>query len=217
MRDHILHRLSSLIVFTTWLALTACVARYPMGLSRDQWEALPADRQAEYQAKQYEIDAAKRARAEEDARRAMEQRAEQARLEKERIQQAYANAKYGDIVTVTVQGGSLLYAGKRYPYEPVGFDILKGETKRVPFRGRGLQTIATEFEVRLSDDGNTLYFDSGYRDRIVLVNHQWDRGETYGGPGMVNDVNVGLSGMTFHVRCKALAGAEPARIIIEKR
>ena len=46
--------------------------------------------------------------------------------------------------------------GKRYPYEPVSFDLVKGETKTVDFRGRGVQTIATSYDVRLSDDGNTI-------------------------------------------------------------
>jgi hypothetical protein len=78
-----------------------------MGLSREQWEALPPGQQADYQAKQYQIDADNRARADEARRQAAAQKAEQDRLEAERLRQAYANAHYGDIVTVTVQGGTL--------------------------------------------------------------------------------------------------------------
>lgn len=198
------------------VGLAGCVSRYPMGMTREQWEATPPDRQAEYQAKQYQIDAESRARAEEAARQAAAQRAEQARLEAERVRQAYANARYGDIVTVTVQGGYLSYSGRRYPYEPVGFDLIKGETKTVAFHGRGMQTIATEYDVRLSEDGNTLYFDDDSRQRAVFVNHDWEHGETYQPAGTVNDVSVGLSGMTFLVRFKNLAGG-PQRVIIENR
>ena len=204
------------IVLVGLLSLSACVARYPLGLSRDQWEALPPGQQAEYQAKQYQIDADNRARAEESRRQAAIQKAELARLEAERVRDAYATAQYGDIVTVTVQGGFLSYAGKRYPYEPVSFDLIKGETKKVPFRGRGMQTITTEYAVRLSDDGNTLYFDDESRQRAVFVNHKWEHGETYRPDGTVNDVSVGLSGMTFVVKLKPLRGA-PQKVIIENR
>jgi len=188
----------------------------PFGLSREQWDALPPGQQAEYQAKQFQIDADNRARTEEARRQEAAQKAELARMEAERLRQAYANAQYGDIVTVAVQGGSLSYAGKRYPYEPVSFDLIKGETKKVAFRGRGMQTIATEYAVRLSEDGNTLYFDDESRQRAVLVNHDWEHGETYRPAGTVNDVSVGISGMVFLVKLKSLQG-EPQRVIIENR
>lgn len=198
------------------LSLSACAVRYPMGLSRQQWDALPPSQQAEYQAKQYQIDSDNRARAEESRRQAAAQKAERERLEAERLREAYVNAQYGDIVNVTVQGGTLSYAGKQYPYEPVSFDLVKGETKIVPFRGRGIQTIATEYAVRLSDDGNTLFFDDESLQRAVFVNHDWEHGETYRPAGTVNDVSVGLSGMTFLVKLKPLRGA-PQKIIIENR
>ncbi len=112
------------LVFAGLLSLSACAVRYPMGLSREQWESLPPSQQAEYQAKQYQIDADNRARAEEARRQEVAQKADRERLELERLRQAYANARYGDIVTVTVQGGTLSYAGKRYSYEPVSFDLV---------------------------------------------------------------------------------------------
>lgn len=202
------------LVFAVLLSMTACIARYPMGLSREQWDVLPPSQQAEYQAKQYQIDSDNQARAEEARRQAAAQKAEQARIEAERLRQAYNDARYGDIVTVTVQGGYLSYAGRRYPYEPVGFDLIKGEAKKVPFRGRGMQTIATEYVVRLSEDGNTIYFDDESNQRAVFVNHDWEHGETYQPAGTVNDVSVGLSGMTFFVKLKILPGA-PSKVIIE--
>jgi hypothetical protein len=187
-----------------------------MGLTQQQWEVLPPVQQAEFQAKQYAIDEERRqaeeARLVEQARFA----ADAARAEQERLRQVYASARYGDIVHVTVQGGFIAYAGKRYPYEPVSFDLAKGEIKQVAFYGRGLQTIATRYDARLSEDGNTIYFDVSFRQRIVLINQNWDRGQTYRPDGSQNDSGVAISGLTFFVKFKNLPGA-PRKIIIEHR
>lgn len=198
------------------LLLAGCVARYPMGLNQQQWDSLPPAQQAEFQAKQFELDAerqrADEARRQEQARLA----AEATRAEQERLRLVYANAHYGDIVRVTVQGGFIIYAGKRYPYEPIAFDLAKGETKQIDFRGRGLQTIATRYNARLTDDGNMIYFDDSHRQRIVLVNQDWENGQRYQPDGTQNDVGVALAGMTFFVKFKDLPGA-PRRIILERR
>jgi len=198
------------------LLTVGCVSRFPMGLTQQQWEALPPAQQAEFQAKQYAIDEERR---QADEARRMEQArvaAETARAEQDRLQQVYANARYGDIVHVTVQGGFIAYAGKRYPYEPVSFDLAKGETKQVAFYGRGLRTIATRYNARLTEDGNTLFFDDSSRQRIVLVNQDWERGQTFRPEGSQNDVGVAISGMTFFVKFKDLPGG-PQRVIIERR
>lgn len=202
-----------------WLVMvmltSGCVSRYPMGLTQQQWEALPPAQQAEFKAKQYAIDE-ERLQAEET--RLVEQArfaADAARAEQERLRQVYASARYGDIVHVTVQGGFIAYAGKRYPYEPVSFDLAKGEKKQVAFYGRGLQTIATRYDARLSEDGNTIYFDDSSRQRIVLTNRNWDRGQTYRPDGSQNDSGVAIAGMTFFVQLKYLPGA-PQKIIIER-
>jgi hypothetical protein len=198
------------------LLAVGCVSRYPMGLTQQQWEALPPAQQAELQAKQYAIDEDRRKQAE--ARRIEQARiaAELARAEEERLRQVYANARYGDIVLVTVQGGFIEYSGQRYPYEPVAFDLAKGETKQIAFYGRGLQTIATRYNARLTEDGNTIYFDDSFRQRIILVNQDWERGQRYQPVGTENDVGVAISGMTFFVKLKELSGA-PQRVIIEHR
>ena len=199
------------------MALTAgCISRYPMGLSQQQWDALPPAQQAEFHAKQYAIDAERRQA--EEAQRMEQARlaAEVARAEQERLRQVYANARYGDIAHVTVQGGFIAYAGKRYPYEPVSFDLAKGETKQITFYGRGLQTIATRYNVRLTEDGNTIYFDDSFRQRIVMVNQDWEHGQAYCPARSQNDVGVAISGMTFFVKLKDLPGG-PQRVIIERR
>lgn len=196
--------------------MAGCAMPHPMGLTDQQWNALPPEKQAELQAQQYAIDAEQRQQIE-------AQRLEQARFEQqqamakaEQTRQAYANAQYGDVVNVVVQGGSIAWNRKRYPYEPVSFDLVKGETKTVNFRGRGVQSIATRYDVRLSDDGNTIYFDESSRQRIVMVNHDWEHGERYQPAGTMNEVSVALSGMTFFVKFKGLPGAPP-KMIIENR
>ena len=196
--------------------MAGCISRYPMGLTREQWEALPPAQQAEFRAKQYAIDEDRRKQAEAQRLEQARIAAEQARAEQERLRQVYANARYGDIVHVTVQGGFIEYSGKRYPYEPVSFDLAKGETKQVAFCGRGLQTIATRYNARLTEDGNTIYFDDSFRQRVVLVNQEWERGQTYRPAGTRNDVGVAISDMTFSVKFKDLPGA-PQRVIIEHR
>ena len=205
-------RLGILIVIVC--IVVGCAMQHPMGLSTEQWNALPLERQAELQAQQYAIDAEQQRQR--DARRLEEERIahEQAMARAEQIRQAYANARYGDVVNVVVQGGFIEWNRKRYPYEPVSFDLIKGETKTVDFRGRGVQTIATHYDVRLSDDGNTVYFDDSSRQRVVMVNHDWEHGETYRPAGAMNDVSVELSGMTFFVKYKTLPGA-PSKVIIE--
>lgn len=198
------------------VCLAGCGTRHPMGLTTEQWNALPQEKQAELQTQQYAIDAAQRQQ--QEARRLEQERFahEQAMAKAEQTRQAYARAQYGDVVNVVVQGGSIAWGGKQYPYEPVSFDLVKGETKSVHFRGRGVQTIATSYDVRLSDDGNTLFFDDSSRQRAVLVNHDWEHGESYRPAGTMNDVSVALSGMTFFVKLKGLPGA-PAKVIIENR
>ena len=109
--------------------VSGCAMPHPMGLTAEQWNALPPERQAELQAQQYAIDAEQRQQRE--AQRMEQERIahEQAVARAEQIRQAYANARYGDVVNVVVQGGFIEWNRKRDPYEPVSFDLVKGETK----------------------------------------------------------------------------------------
>lgn len=187
-----------------------------MGLTQTQWDSLSSAQQAQYQASQHAIDEQNRQRAETQRLERSRIAAEQAKAEQERIAHLYAHAKYGDVVRVTVQGGSLEYNGRRYPYEPVSVDLVRGESKRVEFYGRGNNTLNTSYNIRLSDDGNTVVFDDSCRQRIVMVNSTWESGQTYRPEGTRNDLSVGLAGMTFFIKLKELAGA-PHRLIIEHR
>lgn len=164
-----------------WLAalgLAGCTT-YPMGFNKAQWEALPPAQQAEFRAKQYLIDEeSTRNHAAEQARRVQAQREADER-ERAHIAEAYRLARYGDIVTVTVRDGSVTFYGKRHPYEPIAFDLVRGETKPIVFRRYGQPHITTGILMHLAEDGNTFYFDYPSRNRFVAVNDGWQRGREY--------------------------------------
>lgn len=206
------------------LALLAGCVQYPMGLTEQQWRSLTPAQQAEYQAKQYQIDGDRQRLAEE--KKAVQDRAaaEAAEAQRARIASSYASARYGDIITVTIRGGTIAYGKQRYPCEPVGFDIVRGEAKEIEFRGAVDQhgvtkAIVTRCKVRLSDDASTFYFNDGSARRIVLTNDgAWERGAVYpmAGRGISNDLGVNLADMTMTLRYRGLDGV-PKRIIIEHR
>ncbi len=204
-------------------AMTGCV-QYPMGLSKEQWNALPPSQQADYQAKQYQIN-------EERQRQADTLRAEQARAaaqvaETQRIQvaNAYASAQYGDIITVSIRGGTISWSGKSYPCEPVGFDIVRGESKDIEFRGSVIQNgmakaLVTKCRVRLSDDASAFYFNDDSARRIVMTNDgSWEQGTTQriGPQGISNGLDVNMANMTISIRFKT-RGQAPQRVIIERQ
>lgn len=162
------------------VVLAGC-ASYPMGLNKAQWEALTPPQQAEYRARQYAIDEERaRLHAAEEARRVQAQQEAEAQ-ERARIAEAYRQARYGDIITVTVREGFLAFYGKHHPYEPVAFDLVRGETKSVVFRRQRQPHIATAILMHFSEDGNTFYFDFLSCQRLVAINDGWQRGREYEG------------------------------------
>ena len=165
-------------VLLSALFLAGCTT-YPMGLNKEQWGALPPAEQAAYQAQQSAIDQ-ERARqyAIEQARQIQEQRDAEER-ERIRIAEAYRHAFYGDVVTVTIQDGMVAFRGKRFPFEPLSFDLVRGESRLVEFTRQGRSYETTLVEVRLSEDGNTFYFDYPARKRFVAINDGWERGREY--------------------------------------
>jgi hypothetical protein len=186
-----IRRLCTLIGLLAFTAFAGCML-YPMGLNKQQWESLSPVQQAEYRARQHEIDV-ERARqaalrqqeearlAEERARAEQERAQERARAEQERLAFAYRHARYGDIITVSVQGGEIAFNGKRHPYEPIAFELIRGECKEVQFARLGSPHQTTSIIMRLAEDGNTFYFDAPARKHIVIVNDGWEQGRTYTG------------------------------------
>ncbi len=202
-------------------AMTGCV-QYPMGLSKEQWNALPQDQQADYRAKQYQIDEDRRRQAE--ALRAEQARAAAQAAEAQRVQvaNAYASAQYGDIITVSIRGGIMSYGGKSYLCEPVGFDIVRGESKDIEFRGSVIQNgvakaLVTKCRVRLSDDASAFYMNDDSARRIVLTNDgSWEQGSTQriGAQGFHNNLDVSMANMSVTIRFKT-RGQAPQRVFIE--
>lgn len=195
------------------IVLNGC-ATYPLGLTKDQWNALPPDQQAEYQARQYEINEQRRQQQEALNRQRREQAEADARAKQDRIDRIYQNAVYGDIVRVTIQGGLLQIYKDQYRYHPVSFELARGESKSIPFTrtGRIAQTIS--FLVRLSEDGHSLFIDDDSHGHVVLTNLDWERGQRFGITTTGGSFN--LVGATAFIKFKELPGA-PNRIIIESR
>ncbi len=209
---------ATVVVFGALLMLCGCT-QYPMGLSKEQWQGLSPAQQAEYQAKQYQIDEDRRKQDEASRIQQAQIKAEAERLEKERVAALYANAQYGDVIIVTIHGGAMKWSNEIYALEPVSFELVRGETKEIEFRGHvdRARSLVSRYKVALSDDGHTFYFNSDARDRIALVDDGWDRNRSYSITGHTwNDVNAGAGGMTIGIRLKEMLGS-PKRVIIERR
>lgn len=115
---------------------------------------------------------------------------------------------YGDIVTVSIQSGMVAFNGRRFPYEPVSFDLVRGETKCVEFFRQGQAYTATLIEMRLSEDGNTFYFDAPARKRFVAVNDGWERGRDFS-PSEIgsHDGHSEAVGVCIRIRYQPMSGS----------
>ncbi|MFM8471299.1 MAG: hypothetical protein ACKODH_15285 [Limisphaerales bacterium] len=109
------------------------------------------------------------------------------------------------IVTVTIHGVLVAIDGKHRPYEPVRFDLVRGERKEVEFVQQGRSSARQKVDVRLSEDGNTFYFDESARDRITLLSTGWELGKTRG-PLDIRDGNSRsvASAITVQLKFKEL-------------
>ena len=187
-----------------------------MGLTKEQWDACSPEQQAEYTARQYELD--RQARKEQEQLRAARRQEElrHRELEKERTATRYANAKHGDMIRVNIEGGYLTYYQRKYEYHPVSFVIVRGERKTITVSRKGQTTQKVEFPVRLSDDGGTLFLDDGDHDQQVFTNQDWEHGQVYRTDSTVAHYNFGLVGATVHIRHKQ-SGNTPIQITVDQR
>jgi hypothetical protein len=207
-------------LFLALITLAGC--QNPMGLSKTQWEALTPEQQAEYRRQQTVIDeqrrqerAAAAARQQAiDAERAARQQAEEAeraRLEQMRIEALYAHARTGDIVTVTIEGG-LIDFGKHAAYEPLRFDIVRGERKLIEISKQGNSHVKQLVPVRLSEDGQTFFFDENARDRISLINagNAWEKGKKYESLTIMDKNSKSIaSAISIHLQFRDLSRGRP--------
>lgn len=218
-------RLFSLITFGLCLIVFVGCATYPMGLSKEEWNALSLEQQADLRAEQFRINEARRIQREAEARERAERQAAIEHARQERIQELRENARFGDIVTVVLRGGSMNFDGRRYACEPQAFDLVKGEFKDIEIIGRyqsgnNIRTVRESWKVRFSEDGNTLYLnETPFEHTMILVNSgSWDEGVTVSlaAQGQVRSGEVLLRDMTASIRYKNLPGM-PTRLIIDRR
>ena len=112
-----------------------------------------------------------------------EQRAEEQRRHIEDIYAGRAGV-YGDLVRVSVQGGSMDFGGKQRHYQPLTFRIANGESKAITFERSRERSYATRIIWVVYRDGNLL-FDVGKQERKqkyakrLIYDSSWDRGRTY--------------------------------------
>ncbi len=207
------------------MALAACASPHPMGLSEQEWQALPPERQAELRVREAELRAERQAAREAEARRRTEQAAEAERIRQEELAVRRANARFGDILAVTLQGGTMESGNDLFALEPLAFEILRGERKRITLVGRrGEETRVHRMQdhwwVRYSEDGLTLVLnESGYGSPIILVDDgAWEKGQALflAAQGQLKSGGIDLSGMSASIRYREAPG-KPPRLILEQR
>lgn len=200
------------------MLLSGC-ASYPIGLSRAQWEAIPLEKQAELTSQQYKLDETRRQQAAQRQIQAGQQAEAQARNTQQQVQSSYANAHYGDVVTMTLSAASMQNGRETYATEPVSFDLVRGEKKQIQIRGNaGRGSRIDTLNARFSDDGNSIYMneDTFNNRRIVLTNNGWNHGTIQQLPQFKNEWGTLFTGMSASVRLKSFSGETP-RLIIEQR
>ncbi len=148
--------------------LAGCISFHPLGMSNAEWDALSPEQKIEAREKQAQITARKKQAA-----------AQQAAAAQSATASRYENARYGDIITVSITGGTMEIYGKRHEYEPIAFDLIRGEAKEIEIVRKGKSHAKNTAMVRLSEDGRTFYFDDKQSSKLVLVDQGWDRGKTY--------------------------------------
>ena len=197
------HFTSLVLLFISLFAL-GCES-YPMGMSKEEWVMLSPEQQAQLRQQQAAIDAEnRRIAAEEEARRRQIEADEQARRQAE-IDHRYRHARYGDIVSVNIEGGLMNIDGKHRAFEPVAFDLVRGEARTIVIHRDGKPSDTTSVVVRLSDDGRTFYFDDSSSKRVTLIDKTWNRGEVYKIENHKNS-NAEPRGVTFTLRYRQVRG-----------
>lgn len=114
----------SISILGVAVSLTGC-ASYPLGMSEEEWQALPVAEQQVARQEQAAIDIANA-----EARQAMAvARAEEARAKSAAYQQALDHAPYGTRVQCLVEGEAYI-AGQWHRMDTVVFDALEGRPSK---------------------------------------------------------------------------------------
>lgn len=184
-----------------------CAARHPVDLDQAQRQALAPEQQAEHRARQQTRDEQKRAAAKAERQARAKERQAQLAAEKERIEKLHTEGQYGDVVQVTIQGGTLDGLRGRQPIQAAAFEIARGESKRVRIAAAGSPRQTVDYLVRLSADGQTLTFAADQPDAFAMENSDWANGQSYATPRKPREGRNALMGAAFYVKLKELPGA----------
>lgn len=198
-----LHTLiSSIFVVFCLSILAGCISFHPLGMTDSEWNALTPQQKMEAREKQTQLN----------------QQKKQAKAEQEAAAQAasaelYKTARYGDIVTVVIKGGTMDINGKRREYEPIIFDLVRGESKHIDIVRKGKRHYKDSAVMRLSEDGRTFYFDDKQRHNLRLIDEGWEDGKTYKIQKLKNN-NTNPRNIEINIRYRPLEGRRDKVIII---
>ena len=196
--------ISSVLVVLCFFIFAGCISFHPLGMSNSEWNALSPQQKMEAREKQAKLDADKK----------------QAKADREATAQAasarrYETARYGDIITVVIKGGTMDINGKRREYEPIVFDLVRGESKSIEIIRKDKRHYKDTAVVRLSEDGRTFYFDDKQRDNLKLIDEGWEYGKTYKIKELDNR-NTNPRDIEINVRYRPVDGRRDQVIIIQR-
>ncbi len=183
------------------------------------------EKQAELRAEQHRIHAAERARREELAQQRAAAAAAAEREKEARLAELRANARYRDIVVITLQGGAFEWNNRRFPLQPQAFELIRGERRRIDLLGfdnvqNPPQSYRETWWASFSEDGHTVSLSDGrIGPALQVVNSGgWENGSTTAllSMGRTHINRLSLAGMVATIRYKPLPGM-PGRLILEQR
>lgn len=171
------------------MLLFAGCQTYPMGLSKEQWEALSPEKKTEYTKQQEQITAERRAKAaarRQELEERMQQEQQQAR---QQVASAYANARFGDVIVVSVERGVWNFGelGTKsvfaHEYQPFSLELVKGENKTVMVYSATRRGAFQLTDFTFSSDGRTLHIGGA-----GFPNSGWEYGRNYGPLSLMNGI-----------------------------
>ncbi|SEP18820.1 hypothetical protein [Aquisalimonas asiatica] len=115
----------ALVTLSIALLAGCATTSHPLGMTEDEWARLSPEQQLDARQHQAELDQEERARRAEAARLA----AEQERLEQDRREARLRDAGPGEVVHCVLQDAEGYLGGDWRTAEPVGFAVLRGDTK----------------------------------------------------------------------------------------
>ena len=125
-------RMLAVVLVALVLGLTACEPsppRYPLGMSEEEWRALPPEKRAEARMREAELRRLREERLRLEAeRRAAEARARE-RREQERIRRLYLVGRPEDFVSCVLEEGEARFGEDWGPFIPLEFTLVRSERR----------------------------------------------------------------------------------------